>query len=392
MPGDLREDLNAAMQSAEGGEGDTSGQQDDLVVDTDPITKEPLVKDSAGKPEGQDGTGDPAAADKPAGDRARGPDGKFAPKKGEQVPADQQPAAKDPLTAAPAGTPAAPAAQAIKPPASWTPEARETWGRMLPEHQLEVTRREREITAALQGSVEARRTAQELSDAVAPYAMLMQTEGVTPMQAIKSTLQTAALYRIGTPQQKAQATAALIKQFNVPIEMLDELLAGQVPSNPQGGGGGQATQQMIDQAVRAALQPIQQAWQTNQQRQDQELTQGALTELEEFASDQKNEFFMDVKEDMADLLALATRRGQILPLSEAYRRATLAHPSISKVLEGRTRAGAAAQQTAAAQRAKKASASVSSDSAPSRSDDAPEDDSVRSALVASMAESARRTA
>lgn len=259
---------------------------------------------------------------------------------------------------------------------------------MRPEHQAEVSRREREITDALQHTVEARRTTQELNEIVSPYAMLMQSEGVTPMQAIASNMRTAALFRIGTPQQKAQMTAALIKQFNVPIEALDELLAGQPPS---GAASAPATEQLIQDAVNRALQPFVAQARSTQQAQDQEATNAAKSELEVFANDPANEFFLDVAQDMADLLALATKRGQLLPLSEAYRRATMAHPSISKVLEGRARNGAAAQQTAAASRARKAAASVSSTGAPSRTDDATaEADDPRSAILASVAELSRR--
>lgn len=380
MGEDLREDLAAALQSAETGAGDVSGQAADLAAEADPI---------AGKPAGEEA--DQGAAAEAGEGRERDASGRFAPKKAEQVPADQQQAAQEPVkpaAAAPGAPAAAPAVQTIKPPASWTPEARETWSQMRPEHQAEVSRREREITDALQHTVEARRTTQELNEIVSPYAMLMQSEGVTPMQAIASNMRTAALFRIGTPQQKAQMTAALIKQFNVPIEALDELLAGQPPS---GAASAPATEQLIQDAVNRALQPFVAQARSTQQAQDQEATNAAKSELEVFANDPANEFFLDVAQDMADLLALATKRGQLLPLSEAYRRATMAHPSISKVLEGRARNGAAAQQTAAASRARKAAASVSSTGAPSRTDDATaEADDPRSAILASVAELSRR--
>jgi hypothetical protein len=90
----------------------------------------------------------------------------------------------------------------------------------------------------------------------------------------------------------------------------------------------------------------------------------AQQELEAFLADPKNEFAQDVMHDMADYLDVASKNGRKMALSEAYQRAIVAHPTISKVLEGRKTSAGVAQRTAAARRAQNASASLPSGGAP----------------------------
>ena len=75
--------------------------------------------------------------------------------------------------------------------------------------------------------------------------------------------------------------------------------------------------------------------------------------IAEFSQDPANEFFEDVKADMADIFDLATKRGQKLSLKEAYDKAVALHPEISKVLSSRNNAQKVIQK-------KNASSSVSS--------------------------------
>lgn len=380
MSGDLREDLEAAFS------GGTDGAADQGAAEAQPSAI------GGGEHDFQEAlpTGTEQQADT---GRARDPSGRFAPKANDQqVPADQQPDAQnDPLkaqAAAAAGQPPAQQAQqpaqAVKAPASWTPEARETWAQMRPEHQQEVMRREREITTTLQQTADVRRFAGEFERVIQPFMGFIAAENSTPLQAVHNMMQTAAVYRIGTAQQKAEMTASLIKNFGVDIEMLDSLLAGQ--QAPQRS----APQHDVQQAVQQALAPFMQQIQSQRQQQEQLVTREANTELETFASNPDNEFFNDVRHDMADLMQLAAQRGQVLSLSDAYRRATLAHPQIAKVLEGRQRNAAAAQQTAAAQRARNAAASIPNSGAPSRNDEQDAGDDLRSALIASSREVAAR--
>jgi len=70
---------------------------------------------------------------------------------------------------------------------------------------------------------------------------------------------------------------------------------------------------------------------------------------------EQEEFFEDVREDMADLLEVASRRGIALTAKDAYTRAVAMNPEVSKVMEQRR---AAKTQNGSIQRAMAASSSV----------------------------------
>ena len=76
-----------------------------------------------------------------------------------------------------------------------------------------------------------------------------------------------------------------------------------------------------------------QQYQQNQQQTYQQQTQSAEQEIAQFG--EQHEFFEDVREDMADLIEMAEKRGQSLSLEQAYERACAINPEISKVLDQR---------------------------------------------------------
>lgn len=132
-----------------------------------------------------------------------------------------------------------------------------------------------------------------------------------------------------------------------------------------------------------SLRSKQGEFQQNQQRTMQQ-------QIDDFFNDPANEFANDVRDDMADLLEVASRRGQQMTLQQAYERATMLHPTISQIVERRRLAAAAAQQNAAAQRAAQAGASLPSGGAPQQSGNEHVGDDIRSALEAAMNRTAGR--
>jgi hypothetical protein len=222
-----------------------------------------------------------------------------------------------------------------------------------------------------------------MQQVLTPYMPMIQAENSNPVQAVQAVMQTAAILRTAPPLQRAQAVADMISQFDVNINMLDEALS----AKQQGRRPAADPMAPILQALDQRLAPVQQfmsSFQQQQQRsQQQEL--GAIQQTtEQFLNDPANEFAVDVADDMADILDLAARRGQVMSLQDAYQRATLLHPDISKVIEARKLGKGLAQQTAAAQNARNAAASVSGGGAPSASSDDGDGDDVRSALNASI--------
>ena len=207
------------------------------------------------------------------------------------------------------------------------------------------------------------------------------------MQAIDNLMSTAARLRTGTAPELAQMVAGLVKQFGVGrfgngfIEQLDSALAGQTPvQDPQ--------QAAIEQVLNQRLAPVQQMltqFQQAQLAQQQAAQQSAQSEVADFLS--RAEFGEDVREDMADLMDAASRRGQTLTLADAYKKACLMNDNVRAVIAQRVRAQGAQQGTQAAQKARSAAVQVSGAAPMGALKQDPTD--VRSAIEAAIAASSR---
>jgi len=178
-----------------------------------------------------------------------------------------------------------------------------------------------------------------------------------------------------------------VRQFGVGrfgnqfIEALDSALAGEVPQiNAQQAQMQQAIQQQLAPVTRFMSQ-FQQAQAVQQARAQNE----AESEVQAFL--ERAEFGEDVREDMADLLEVAERRGRDLSLQDAYRQACLGNTRVRQVLERRAKQRGAEQLSSAAQRAKAAAVSVSG--APALAGPQSEPDSVRAAIEAAIAANSR---
>jgi len=162
---------------------------------------------------------------------------------------------------------------------------------------------------------------------------------------------------------------------------LDSALAGQTPRvDPQ--------QAAIDQVLNQRLAPVQQMltqFQQMQNHQQSQIAMQAQSEVENFLT--RAEFGNDVREDMADLMEAAQRRGQTLTLADAYKKACMMNDSVRSVLVQRQKAQQGQAHTQAAQRARSAAVSVSG-SAPVGGLTPPATD-VRSAIEAAIMQTSR---
>jgi hypothetical protein len=301
-------------------------------------------------------------------------------------PAPAEPSVVEAAPAAAEATPTAPTPTAtpedVWTPASWKPLAREKWASLDPEIKAEVKRRELEINSTLRASAEARRFAEEFSAVISPYAHFIQQDGGTPIQTVSNMMQVAATLRTGHPTQRAALIADIVQQFGVDIGLLDQQLTARV----SGTAPAQDPMAHVHSLLQNELAPVKQFMQELQQRkasQAQEMQSSVLSEIEQFEADPKNEFFADVRDDVADLLEGAAKHGIQMSLQTAYNRAIMRHPQIGQLIEQRTRAQAVSEATAAARRAQEASASLSSTAAPNETSE-PMGDDIRSTLMASM--------
>jgi sulfur carrier protein ThiS len=296
--------------------------------------------------------------------RARDEAGKFAKTQSATAPAKAAPTTVAVPAAVDPTKPAAPVApEALKAPQSWKPAAREKWAGLPPEAQSEVLRREKEVAVSLQQAAQAKQQWGQFEQTVQPYAAMIQAEGGDVMATVGSLLQTAAALRTAPAGHKAALIANVIRQFGVPIEALAAALDGQpVPQ-------GQAQQQQSFDPNQLAQRIEQQVMQRFTQQRTQAMQSKVATEIDSFG--QKNEFFSDVRHDMADILEMAAKRGLTLSPEEAYARACALHPEVSRVLEQRKAAEQANTATVSTQRAIRAGSSVKNQPATAVTSDGP---------------------
>jgi hypothetical protein len=295
----------------------------------------------------------PAVTPIPTEDRGDGRrvDGKFARKAAEQPNVDS---AADGATGKPAAVASVAAVDTGKPvdafakaPQSWKPGAREAWGQLPPDVRAEVHRRERETQRVVAETAQARQVASHVESLSQKFAPALQAEGVDVIKATENLMNLASRLRFGTPNEKAQLAAQIIRSYGVDISQLDQVLSGAAPTQQQ-----QQPQMMTDPRVDQLLAQLQGLTTQRQQA----VVQKAVGEVETFGSDK--EFFADVREDMADLMEVAARRGIDLTLEQAYERACAMQPEIHKVLAAREAARLAGNQNGSTQRARHAASSV----------------------------------
>lgn len=221
----------------------------------------------------------------------------------------------------------------INAPIGFSPESREQWGKVPDVVKAQVHKREQDIAAAMANTAEARRSHAEITKLADNYAPVLAAEGAsTPMQAISTLFKTVAELRMGTPAQSAQRMAGLIKHYNINIKMLDEVLSGEISDDTRQGSE-------FERILDDRLAPVQDLLRSNAAREKASATasQDAVNqELQTFA--ETAEFLGDVRNDMADLIDLASKRGRKMSFEEAYKKACAMSPEISKVIDERAAA------------------------------------------------------
>ena len=283
----------------------------------------------------------------------------------QETPEEEAPAVEE----APAEEPPPIAAEADDidtPLQSLSASAREVWKDTPKEIREEILRREQGTVQALQKNADHAKRAQQMDAVLTPFSQYLNMTGQPPAQTIGGLLQTASMLQMGSPTQKAQVVAQLINQFGVDINALDQTLVGETPQEAAPDIG-----QLVEQKVNERMQ------QQNMQQQSHVIN----NELATFQSDPKNEFYNDVRGDMADILEIKGNQGISLTLPQAYELACQMNPSVRSTLAMR------ANQESLAQR-KPAAVSISGN--PGGPGAVEEHNSLNAALNAAWDEVARR--
>jgi len=245
-------------------------------------------------------------------------------------------------------------------PQSWRPAEKAKWSQLDPDIRQEVLRREKEITKALDSSAQARQVASSFHEAIRPFESRLQALKADPVVAVRELLRADYILSSAPKVQRAQLMAKLISDYDIDLQTLDSVLSGQA-LKPE-----DEVASKVDQLLQERLQPFQQfmAQQEQARRHNDavETTKVQETIANMEADTVKYPHFADVKEDMADLIEINSRRGVYLPLEQAYNRAIAANPEISQLVNqqrvNETMKQQAAEANAKAQRALKASKSV----------------------------------
>jgi hypothetical protein len=308
-------------------------------------------------------SGEPKAGETPAqtAERVRDERGRFAEggkvaKTAAEADAQARGEARPPKPADGSPEPQKPEGEARAPlqaPRSWRPGAREHWGALPPDVQQEVMRRESEVARFAQQTAGARQVAETLHQMQQQFAPALQAEGVDIVTATGNLMNMVGRLRFGTPQERASTIVGLIQSYGVDVAALDAALV-----NSMGGQGGQPQQVPQQQFQDPRVDQLLGALQQREAQQVQRIRDDAVREVQNFGKGK--DFFADVREDMADILELAARRGLDMTMEQAYERACRMNPEISRIIAQREAAGAARSGQSPIERAKLASSSVRS--------------------------------
>lgn len=337
MSKSMRDQLSEAMKTM-GDEGDETRQE----VLTDSDDDDAGIQAPEGDAEGTEAaTGDEASGDEKTAEALATEKKEAAEAKGKPTSAEDDPDAK-------AASDLTEKNQSLKAPAGWAPKERELWSKVPRELQERISAREREMTDGMANSKESKQVSDYVNKMGEHFAPLMKGAGFRhPLDAAGAAMGSMNVLHSGSQQEKAQELARIISQFGVDIEELDSALVG-------GGGDSQANadpqQAMFKKMLDERMGPINELMANAQNIKDQQSQQSsgkAQNAVVEFAKGA--EFLSDVREDMADIIELADKRGVQLTLQQAYDRACAGQPDIAGVIEQRkSQNSLAAKRTAAA--------------------------------------------
>ena len=216
--------------------------------------------------------------------------GKFAPK----FPTDQT------------QFPTADAPTRAEMPKSLRLELKDHWEKAPAELQQAIAQREADFERGINTYKSRDAEAKAITELFQPYEWMLRNENATPATAIGPLLQTAALLRTGTPQQKSHAVAQMIQQFQIPLDQVASYFGGEQPQ-PQDNQYNQLAQQ-VQQLTQHITQSQYQAQKQNESR--------ALSVIQQFASDPANVHFEAVSDRMLQLLQAPQVLGDTSQMSE----------------------------------------------------------------------------
>lgn len=217
-------------------------------------------------------------------------------------------------------------------PSTWRPTARAEWGKLPPAIRAEIHKREADFMSGQSQLLPDAKLGESVRRTMQPYQLLIEAEGSTPEKALADIMRTAAVLRIGTPQQKYQAFADAARQYGVDLAVFaQQPQQGQQPGQPQ--------PQFRDPRVDQLLGHLQQQDLARVQREQTDLENSVTRWMNE--TDEKGEprypYLGDVINEMSALIPQLKTADPTLThdgaLKAAYERAIWASPEIRALLQ-----------------------------------------------------------
>ncbi len=237
-----------------------------------------------------------------------------------------------------------------RPPPSWKPTIRAEWSKLAEPVRAEILRRENDFARFQQESAPDAQFGRSLRQTIEPYRMLIEAEGGTPERAVSDLLRTAAIFRVGTPQQKYQAIGQIAQQFGLDLSVFSQ----QAPPNGGQPAGG-APQQFLDPRVDQLLAHQRQQEAARAQREQTELETTVTSWMDQIdeKGNSKYPYHGDVIAVMSSLIPQIRAAKPHLTtaqiLEEGYQRAIWAHPEVRTLLQREAASASDAERRSANQ-------------------------------------------
>jgi hypothetical protein len=320
----------------------TESRADDAGTSEEGGEKIPVSREADGKFKAQD-KDKPAAEDK----------GQQKPKTTARHDFDKQERQGMPAADGPDGQsqPDQPQARDInRAPSTWKPAARAEFDKLSPAVKAEIHRREADFQNGQAQLLPDATLGKNMREVIRPYEMMIQAEGGTPERAVADLFRTAAVFRVGTPEEKYRAVGQICRQFGVDLAAIGRAALAQA----QGGGQpqpqpGQQPQAFRDPRVDQLLAQQNRERQENAQQQTESTVTRWMNEVDA-QGQPKRPYLADVINEMSALVPQIRQADPTLShaqaLDAAYDRATWAHPEIRTLLAQKQQADLDAKRRA----------------------------------------------
>lgn len=304
------------------------------------------------------------------------------PKRTKGVPPEERVVA-DPAVAAEAGKPVS---NLDKAPQSWGVTRDALWAKVSPDVRAVIAKREHEIQQGMSRAGNVQKVADEYVSTIRPFAQIISHMGVTPSQAVKEVMTTAAAMIVGSPDQKYAVLAEMVDRYGVDLAGFDAFLTKRY----QGGKQTPQTQQIppmqqLPPQMMQQLAPLMELQRRVVEADNQKQTQMRDSAAQEIQTASAKPYFEDIREDIADVMEISAKRGVVLTLDQAYAKAVQLNPEVSKLVQQRRVAPDASQAGRTLARQRKAASTVRG--APSSSALGAKPNDRRSAIEAAWNES-----